>query len=129
MIEKTIQNQIYYNYESFSNKNIKTKAKKSGLSRCDSYFVDVAQNLGYPFKNSDCKSKTNAKSTKNKVKNNKSVFCKNLIKSGWNPNWTKSELQKRRNEKEIIDVKNKIRNNLGLVSEAQIKNCFPNYDS
>jgi NDP-sugar pyrophosphorylase family protein len=114
MLEKTIEQTI--RLEGFSSKKT-----------CDDYFVSVPQNqqMMKICKNVYGKNKSKLD---NKCKSiSKKEFCTKLIQNGWDKNWTKKKLQKEIKNPKIIDAKNKIRKNMGHISEEQIIKCFPNY--
>jgi hypothetical protein len=109
--------------EYFTDRN---REKTKGIDRkkkpCDSYFVSVPQNLELA---KEC-GVGRAKSAGCKLVS-KGEFCEKLRKSGWDPAWTKRELAKKKNDKVILKTREKIKKNMGIVTEQQIKKCFPNY--
>lgn len=120
MLEKTIEQTM--RLEGFSNKK----------KRCDDYFVTVPQNEKMMKICQNVYEKNGSKSTKKKDKCQritKSEFCKKLAQNGWNAKWTKKELQKSVGAKnpKLLEAKNKIRKNMGRITEQQINSCFPNY--
>lgn len=101
-------------------KKDRSAAKKRAQRSCDSYFVSIPQDIEMA---KECRNNADPKCKKISKKD----FCAKLKKSGWDPKWTKGTLSKRKSDPEIIKVRQKIKKNMGVVTESEIKKCFPNY--
>ena len=104
--------------EAFADRNNKKKKKK----KCSDFFVAIPQDLQL-FENCKVTDKANSRCDTLTHKE----FCNKLLENGWNKSWTKKQLAKRKDDAEIKKVYQKIKNNLGLVTEKQIQSCFPTY--
>lgn len=112
--------------ESFKDKNNKNNKDKNNSKKkikkksCESYFVSIPQDIQIM---KECADRRDAKCKTI----SKKEFCAKLKKSGWNPNWSKKSLSKKKNDPEILKVRKNIKNNMGVVTETEIMKCFPKY--
>lgn len=99
------------------------KRKKS----CSNYFVPLPQDLQMM---SACKESPGTGKNKQKCqKISRNDFCKRLIANGWDEDWTKKKLRAKKDTKQLKTVRSKIYKDLGVVTESDIINCFPDYAS
>lgn len=107
--------------ETFKDNNKKKNSKKkSPKKNCESYFVSIPQDIQIMKECADSRDPKCKKISKKE-------FCAKLKKSGWNPDWTKQALSKKKNDPEILKVRKNIKKNMGLVTETEIMKCFPKY--
>lgn len=149
MLEKTIQQTIqleeFTNWCKTNNNNKNKNTKKNKINKnvvaksnekivknqCESYFNTTPYYIFQDCDDTVYKCKPKSKSNKNNSKYENSL-CNNLVKNGWNQDWTKTDLQrwKKINSRNMIQVKkarDSIRKNIGYISEEQITKCFPKY--